>query len=276
MNESINQRISALQERVRKYQEQIRALGDDSNKADTLRGEFATHIASELGDMVAKGANASDIQKVQDLLRSVFEPMPNSYAADVSEECEDYKTDEEYFEDCEIETHLFLVEAEWIKGFEKGSLTKSEFLDKLTKNESLVLENTSEIIDLIVNDYDEEKSMFIGKIIAGPSGEALVPDAVTIRNEDGDSRMIADPVTFQTEEEVAVIYNTLSGITEQEFQKRFDVKKLAKADAFIWCDDVKTIKKIQAEILALALEDFNKLCYIYKKACENKSCVILM
>jgi len=272
MNQDINQKVAALQNRAAEYQKQIRSERN-SEKIAQLQSEFAAHISSEMGEMIKNGASAKDIQIIQDILRAAFEPIPNSYAADVEENSETDAYSEEDLANYEPQTFLLSVDYELIHSFETGKLDKDAFVETLFNMEYALFDEMLEIIDLIVCNYNEDKSILGGEAIASPDGEALVINPLLFKPENEPCCVIADPAIYQTEAEAEKIYSTLSNISEEDFCKHFDIKKLIKADMFVGYDE-KDIKKYKAEIEETALECFKQLRAFYKTA-SNK-CVLII
>ena len=273
MNQDINQKIAALQNRAAEYQKQIRSERNPEKIAQ-LQSEFAAHISSEMGEMIKLGASAKDIQTIQDILRSAFEPMPNSYATDVDEDQETDADSEEDLANYESRTFLLSLDYELIHDFETGKLDKDAFFETLSNMEYVLFGEMLEIIDLIVCNYEEDESILSGEIIASPNGKAFIINPLLFKQKENESySIIADPAIYQTESEAEKIYSALSNISEEDFRKRFDIKKLIKANMFAGYDE-KDIKKNKAEIEEMALEYFKQLCDFYKAA-SNK-CVLII
>ena len=273
MNQDINQKIAALKNHANEYQKQIHSECNPEKIAQ-LQSEFASYISSEMGEIIKNGAAAADIQIIQDILRSAFEPIPNSYAADSTEESDADAYSEEDLANYEPQTWLLSVDYELIHNFETGKLNKDTFVRKLFNKEYMLFDEMLEIIDLIVCNYDEGKSILSGEIIASPNGESLIINPLLFKPEESESyHVIADPAIYQTESEVEKACCTLSNISEDDFRKRFNVKKLIKADMFAGYDE-KYIKKNKTEIEKAALERFKQLCIFYKAA--SKQCVLII
>ena len=273
MDQDINQKIAALQNRAVEYQQQIHSERNPEKIAQ-LQSEFATYISGEMGEMIKNGASAKDIQAVQSILRAAFEPMPNSYAADIEEDAETDAYSEEDLMNYEPHTFLLPVDYELIHSFETGKLNESTFVEKLLLNSEYVLfDEMLEIIDLIVCNYDEDASILGGEIITSPDGEALVINPLLFKQESDSYSVIAEPAIYQTKSEAEETYNTLSSISEEEFRKRFSIKKLIKTNAFAGYNE-KDIKKNKAEIEAAALDNFKKLSDLYKTA--SKRCILII
>jgi len=273
MNQDINQKIAALQNHAVEYQKKVREERNPE-KVSQLQGEFAAYISSEMGQMIKDGASASDIQKIQDILRAAFEPVPDSHAKDVDENLESDVYDEEDLLNYEPMTFLIPVDFALIQNVENGTLNKEDFFDKLSKVEHLgFFDEMLEIADLIVNNYDAEKSIFGGEVIVLPDNEALVINPLLFKQENEVCNVIADPAVYQTELEVEEISNTLSNISEKDLCKKFDIKKLIEADVFVGYDE-KEVKKAKEEIEKSALDTFKQLSSFYKNA--NKKCVIII
>jgi len=272
MNQNIDEKIAALQNYAAEYQKQTQSERNPEKLAQ-LQSEFAMYISSQMGEMVKNGASARDIQTIQDILRSAFEPIPNSYAADVAENSETDTYSEEDLLDYESQTFLFAADYELIHSFETGKLDEDAFVEKLSNQEYALFNEILEIIDLIVCNYDENKSIFGGEIIAPPNCEALIINPLLFEQENESHSIIADPAIYQTKSETEEIYSTLSNISEEDFRKRFNIKKLIKANMFVGYDE-KEIEYAKAEIEKAALEKFKQLCAFYKTA--SKQCVVII
>jgi len=275
MKNDIAAAIAGLRERAVEYQKNVCAPGVSPNQVGQLQAEFATMISGKMGELIAAGATAADIQQVQDLLRAAFEPMSDSHAPKASGDAhEEYE--EIDLEDINTTAYLFAADLAVIEGFENGQLSEEELLGELVKNPPLALDDSLEIIDLIANDYDDGDSLFAGNVIAGPDGEAIVPDPLLIQSQDYINGIIAQPLIHQAPDEVSLIAHTLANLSARGIEKGFDLKKLAKAGAFTWHDDVKELKSHKDEILAQVLADFERICALYASAAAAGKCIVLM
>ena len=268
----MNEKITELQNRAAEYQKQIQTERNPEKIAQ-LQSEFSAYISSQMVEMVKNGASSKDIQVIQEILRSAFEPIPNSYAADVAKDSETDTYSEEDLANYEMQTFLLSVDYELILSFETGGLDEETFVEKLFDRKYALFGEILEMIDLIVCNYDEDESIFGGEVIVAPDGEALVINPLFFEQENESYGVIADPAVYQTEEEVEKIYSTLSRISEEDFRKRFDIKKLIDADVFAGYDE-KEIMENKAEIEIAALENFRQLCNFYKTT--NKQCVVIV
>ena len=270
MDENIKKSITALKKHAVKYQKNI-LLANNPEKIEQLQSEFATYISREMGELIAKGAIGSDIQKIQELLHSAFESLTDSPSTDLQENLESGLSDEEY------DGQIFLIPVDYamINSFETGNINKTKFLDKLLKMEHSVFHEMVELVDLIINDYDHEESIFNSELLFSASEELFIANPQPIKNTDGEYIIDGDPTSYQNESEVKKVYCTLSDISEKGFQELFDIDKVLKTDAFIGYDKNK-IRDTKDEILKLISDDFEQLLSFYKNAVENRKCVIIM
>ena len=274
MSKTIEERIAVLQDKAVQYQKNI-SIEKNSGEVARLQGEFSTCIVQEMQALIADGANSRDIQRVQELLRSAFEPMPNSYAADVSDETENDEYSEEDLIDYETHTYFVPVEYSLINDFEAGRISRDDFIGRLAEIESLVVEEVLDIVDLVIHNYNSDESIVGGNVIVGSDNEALVVNPVTLKNESGAQSVICDPTVFQNVDEAREIGQRLANLSEKGFSKRFDIKKLLDTGVFSGCNR-QEVKKAADSILEVSLEVFKALHCFYKAATENSQCVLIM
>ena len=276
MNEIMSERIAALREAAIEYQDKIHAE-QNPDKTAHIQSEFVSLITDEMQTMIAQGASARDIQEVQDILRAAFEPIPNSYAPDATETSEETEPvlDVEDLLQLGQQTFLIPVDATLISDFEAGQIDEETLIDRLSEIDALILQESLEIIDLLVNNYDSEETIFGGEILAGLDGNALVLNPLTFKNTEEQQIVICDPTVYQSTNEIEKIYAALSSISEEDFSKRFDIKKLIKAGAFDGYSS-SDVKNSQTILLESAYENLKLVCEFYKTALENEQLVLIV
>jgi len=274
MDENIKNKMAALHEATIKYQSKIHAERNP-DKISQIQSEFVTLITGEMQTIIKAGAGVRDIEEIQELLRSALEPIPNSYVPDSAEFSEEDVLDEQDLAEHESLTFLIAVDIELISNFETGQIKEKEFINKLSDTITLIPSDNLEIVDSIVNNYISEKSIFGGEILADSKGDALVVNPLLFKDKFEKCVVICDPAIYQLNDEVKEIHHVLSLISEKDFSKIFNIKKLIKANVFAgYC--LKEIKEQEEVVLKSTFEYFKLVCELYKTASENQQCVLII
>jgi hypothetical protein len=159
------------------------------------------------------------------------------------------------------------VDKKHVTGFEDGTVKEPAFLNAMAEKR-LLLRSLEEIV-MVLSAYREESEFdafgWSGNILAGPDGEALVPQWFEWEDQDGSGGKICEPVIYKTGEDIKAILELITPVDLRAFTKRFNIKKLLKAGGFPLKDE-KTLKEHKAEILQALWHDFLNLRSFYQAA----------
>jgi hypothetical protein len=270
MEENLEQEIDRLAEAVKGRTAEIDRC-DEAEKLMELQNNVAAFMDAEIQRLIAKGA---PVTIIQEKLRAVVDRVPASYAEDSSAGAEDDGSEDEISEQIDLidlieknSVVFSVVDKKHIIGFEDGTVTESELL-KAAGERRLILKSLEELI-MVLSAY-REKSEFDafgwgGNILAGPSGEALVPQWFEWEDENGGGGKICEPMVYKTGDDIKTIMELVNIVDLKMFTRNFNIKKLLKAGGFPLRDE-KSLKNHKAEILQALWHDFLNLRSFYRAA----------
>jgi hypothetical protein len=277
MEENQQQELNKLIEEIRAQQASIeegQKQGLSAKKVLELQGGLSTFIGTKVGELSAQGIS---ISRIQEVIRAAMDRVPNTYAPDAPPQ-DDFEDDEEGTDidpedlpDLAITTIFKAVKKTVIADFEEGRIDEKNLIDLLTRD-ACVFNNTIEAIGLVLGNYREESDFDPvtdgGEILTGPDGKAFVPEWFVWRNENGSSASFSDPLVYKNSEEIESICDLIRDIDRKKFLKRFNIKKLFKAEAFL----LKSKKELVREKNSIAetlWNDFERLRAFYESAAQD-------
>ncbi|MDR3201113.1 MAG: YfbM family protein [Spirochaetales bacterium] len=285
-------------EDIVRRQAQIEDCQKNGMKAKKLL-EMQTELSGFITDTTRKLMAAGlGITGIQNALRAAPDRVPNSYASDADEDddavidedgdCDDGDYDDDYAIDAykkngkdfseklspeqilsmKIFTVFAAVDKELITAFEEGRTGGQELMDEIGKANTSVSLKGTETISLVAGNYREDSgfdNISGGEILAGPDGQAFLPEWFEVKDENGCRSQICEPLVYKDAEEVWEVCALARKIDEKTFFRQFDIKKLIKADMFPLLD-ARDVKKHKKEIALSLWESFGKLKDFYEKA----------
>jgi hypothetical protein len=256
---------------VREQTEKVNAA--KGKQAEQLQMELSVFIGQQMQSLMAQGLSVTEIQNA--VRAAVTDIVPQTYAPDIDES--DNHGDS-LNPPVSVTTYFLPMDENVIADFTSGKLNQAAFLELLFASPDIIALEMTEGIDLVLSGYGKidayDEVTCGGEIVAGPDGEAFMPEHVDVREQDGSAYLISDPMVFKTAEEVAVITVLLSSIDEQNFCKKADIKKLIKSG---WLDgyDKRSVKKEAAYIISALQEEYISLRNMYEKAAKNKKGMLI-
>ena len=263
-----------LAEFARQVREQIDKVNAAKGKqAEQLQTALSKFITEQVQALVKQGL---PVMKIQETLRAATDMVPQTYAPD--------DTGDDSGEALEPPvgsiTFFLPMDESIINAFTAGKLGKAELMDLLGSSPDITPIEMSGGLDLVLTDYGKNMALDDatggGEIVAGPDGEAFIPENLDIRNTEGDCGAVREPMVFKTAPEVKSIEALLEPITEYVFRKKADIKKLLKAG---WLDeyDKRSVKKEAGYIIGVLWDECAALREVYRKAAEQqKGMVVFM
>jgi len=258
------QQLSEFAKRVREW---IDKIGSSKGKdAERLQSELSHFLAEGVQLLMARGVSLTRIEKV---IREATDVVPQTYAPDADEQ-DDYV--DEPMGSPTAEVMLFLpMDEGTVEAFAEGKISSDEMMDMLSTPDAVPIE-LSLGLELVLTDFGKDETLSEatggGEIVAGPDGEAFIPELLDMRTKDGGRFYIADPLVFKTVEEVRNINSLLEPIGKEGFFKKAKIKKLIDSG---WLDgyDEKSVKKEADNIIGMLWEEFVLLRSAYVKAAEE-------
>jgi hypothetical protein len=256
---------------VREQTEKVNAAR--GKQAEQLQMELSVFIGQQMQSLMAQGLSVTEIQNA--VRAAVTDIVPQTYAPDIDES---YNNGESLNPPVSVTTYFLPIEENVITDFTSGKLNETAFLELLFTSPDITPLEMTEGIDLVLSGYGKtnayDEVTCGGEIVAGPDGEAFMPEQVDVREQDDHAYVISDPMVSKTAEEVAVITALLSSIDEQDFRKKADIKKLIKSG---WLDgyDKRSVKKEAQYIISALQEEYISLRDVYEKAAKNKKGMLI-
>ena len=214
---------------VREKTEEVnRASAKESEKLQTALAQF---IGQQMQTLMAQGIS---VAAVQDTLRAAMEDMvPQTHAPDAdSGEVPESSVEMTGYID-EISCCAPVAETV-IADFAAGKLNGNELMAHICASPDIItFANTEEVICILNNygkdiAYDYDCVTEGGEIVAGADGEAFMPEHLQFTEPGGYQFALCEPMVFKSPQEVAEIDSLLTPMSEKEFLKRVNVKKLLR------------------------------------------------
>jgi sugar fermentation stimulation protein len=219
------------------------------------------------------------VQEIQDALRAAVEDMvPQTLAPDDVSDGEN--GGETMIPPIEGATYFVPLEESVVAAFSAGELDGNALMAQICAEKGLAVLDDLTGLDLVLTDFGKspafEDATDGGEIVAGPDGEAFMPEYLTVSEPDGSGYHICEPMVFKTAEEVRAAAAMLMGIDEKAFRNKADIKKLIKSG---WLSgyDKRSVKKEADYIKTTLLAQFAMLRTPYlQAAAQGKGVVIFV
>jgi hypothetical protein len=203
--------------------------------------------------------------------------VEQTYAPDEDEFNEE--TDERLEWPIHVLTFFLPIEEATITAFAGGNIDKSGLMDHICISADSASFEMTEGLDLVLSDFGKNQALYnvisSGEIVAeGNSGEAFMPEYLTIK-EAGDSQYsVHDPAVFKSAAEVQSIAALLESFDQKTFFKKADIKKLLKSG---WLDgyDPRSVKKEADYIIDELWKEFTALLEVYRRASKQRKGMLI-
>jgi hypothetical protein len=263
-----------LDEFVRQVREKTEELDTASGqKALELQTKLSVYIAEQTQNLMNQGIS---IMEIQNALRSATDRVEQTYAPDADEF--DEETDERLKPPINVFTFFLPIEEAMITAFTAGNFDESGLMEHIrTSVDSTPLEMT-EGLDLVLSDFGKNQALcdiiINGEIVAGSSGEAFMPEYLTVKEADGYQYSVADPAVFKSAGEVQSIVALLEPFDQKTFFRKADIKKLLKSG---WLEgyDPRAVKKEADYIIDELWKEFTALLEVYRRASEQRKGMLI-
>ena len=263
MEDTIDNQLAEFTRQVKGQFDKLKAAKD--KEAEQLQTSISAFITEQTVALVKQGL---PVLKIQEALRSAADMVPQTYAPD--------DTGEDSGEALEPPVgsivYFLPMEESIIGDFSAGKIGKTELMDLLYRAPDITPIEMSDGLDLVLTDYGKNLKLDDatggGEIVAGPDGEAFMPENLNIRNLDGDCCSVSEPMVYKTAEDVKSLNKLLDPVTEHVFKKKANIKKLIKAG---WLSDYdkRSVKKEASFIIGELWKEFVTLKKVYRKAAEQ-------
>jgi hypothetical protein len=260
---------SALDEFVRQVGAQAAEAGAASGaKAAALQSELSRFIIENTTRLMREGLSVSEIQ---DALRAAAGTVPQTYAPDANESGGDYS---EPLEPPVTVTEYYVpLEDAALAAFAKGEVDAAWFFARVKESPDSTPITMGEGIALIITEFGKNPVLRDaaggGEVVAGPDGEAFMPEYLSVTDAEDYRFLICEPVLFKTAEEVRSITTLLESPDKKLFYHKANIKKLLKAG---WLDgyDKREVKKEAAYIFGELWNEFVLLREVYRRAAKQQ------
>ncbi|MCL2148685.1 MAG: YfbM family protein [Methanomassiliicoccaceae archaeon] len=230
-------------------------------EAETAGGTVNAFIEKNMRDLIGLGIPVAEIQKA---VQAATDRVPQTRAPDSGRE-EDGE-DEGAMPPLRGCVCFVPADGAAIAAFAAGGLDGDGLMDRMLSDQDETCIEMPDGLDIVLTDYGRDPSMDDvtggGEVVAGPDGEAFIPGLLDIGHA-----VIGEPMVFKAPEEVKDICKRLAPITEKEFKKRADIKKLIKH--WLVGYDPKSAKREAEYIIDALLDEFIELRGAYRQAAEE-------
>jgi hypothetical protein len=198
----MNPQLDEFVLQVREKMEEVDATS--GQKALELQTKLSLYIAEQTQNLMNQGILSVEIQ---DALRAAADRVEQTYAPNADEFNEE--TDERLALPINVFTFFLPVGEATINAFVDGNLDAAGLAEHIRISaDSTALEMT-EGLDLVLSDFGNNQALYNvisnGEILAGSSGEAFIPEYLTIKESDGYQYSVNDPAVFKSAAEVQSI-----------------------------------------------------------------------
>ena len=279
-----------LNEFARQVREQFDKLNAAKGKeAEQLQTELSAFITEQTMAFVKQGL---PVLQIQEALRTATDMVPQTYAPDDSGDDSGEDSGEALEPPVGSVAYFLPVEESLIASFTAGKLKAAALMDMIGASPDIAGIEMTDGLDLVLTDYGKNMALDDatggGEIVAGPDGEAFMPENLEIRYLDVSSETmpdeslavrhctISEPMVFKTAPEVKSLKALLDPITQDVFYNKANIKKLIKAG---WLSDYdkRSVKKEAGFIIGELWKEFSALKKVYRKAVEQqKGMVVFM
>jgi hypothetical protein len=268
MNPQLNEFVLQVRE---KMEEVDTASGQ---KALELQTKLSVYIAEQTQNLMNQGIS---IMEIHGALQAAADRVEQTYAPDEDEFNEE--TGERLDWPINVVTFFLPIEEATITAFADGNIDKSGLMDHIRISADSTSLEMTEGLDLVLSDFGKNQALYNvisnGEIVAeGDSGEAFIPEYLTIKEADGYQYSVSDPAVFKSAEEVQSIAALLEPFDQKTFFKKADIKKLLKSG---WLDgyDPRSVKKEADYIIDELWKEFTALLEVYRRASEQRKGMLI-
>ncbi|GHT14479.1 hypothetical protein FACS189426_20850 [Bacteroidia bacterium] len=241
--------------------------GASGKKAVELQTALSRFIGEQTRLLIARGLSVAEIQ---DALRAAADAVPQTYAPNAAEPESDSGG---ALEPPISETVYFLpMEESVIAAFAAGELDSAGLMGSICVSPDVTPLELTEGLALVLTDFGRqpkfEEATGGGEIVAGPDGEAFIPERLSVTEPEAGERLICEPMVFKAADEVRALAALLMPVDEKTFRKRVNVRKLLK---FGWPHGYgkHPVKEEADYIIAALLAEFAMLRTSYLKAAAH-------
>ena len=242
-------------------------------KAEALQTALSRFIVETTARLMKEGRPAAEIQEA---LRAAANRVPQTYVPGANESHGDYS--EPLEPPGAVTEYYFPLEEAAVEAFARGELDAAGFLARVRESSGAPITMGAGIA-LVITGFGKNPELKDaaggGEVVAGPDGEAFMPEYISVTDAENNGFLVCDPAVFKTAEEVRSISALLESPDKKLFCHRGNIKKLLKAG---WLEgyDKKSIKKEADYILGELWNEFVLLREVYRRAAEQKRGIVII
>jgi hypothetical protein len=267
----MNPQLDEFARQVREKTEEVAAAS--GQKALELQTKLSVYIAEQTQSLMNQGM---PVMEIQDALRAAAGRVEQTYAPDADE------FDEETGERLELPIQAFTFflpfEEAVITAFAAGNFDESELMDHIRASADITALEMTEGLDLVLSGFGKNQALcdviISGEIVAGNSGEAFMPEYLTVKESEGYQYAVADPAVFKSAGEVQSIAALLEPFNQKTFFRKASIKKLLKSG---WLEgyDPRSVRKEAGYIIDELWKEFTALQEVYRRALEQRKGMLI-
>lgn len=270
MNTETSKKLEAFVKHVQQKTAEVQSL--KPKEAEKVQMELAAYIGAKMQELMAEGA---DINVVQEKLRSAMNYVPNSYAPSVEEADE---TSIESLENLNPQTYMFAVKNELLDAFFTGELSEKEFIRQIA-DKTWFVAKLLDVMQVVLGEYGKDKRFETfaagGEIVAGPDGEALIPQWLEGVTPEGQNFAICEAATYKEAFEINDEYELIKNMAQEDFFARWNLNKFAKYQGLGFIEKL-SLKKYEEEFCYEMLQEFLQIQNFYLEAAKGGNAVVYL
>ena len=227
-------------------QETARIRNLPSKQGEEAQIKLSIRIGEGIRDLMALGFSINAIQ--DSILAGMEEPSVKPTLLSMDEDYLNKEVQSNFF----TVVCMVMLEEKKIHDFMQGEVKWDTFFEMITtapQQQCLF----SELLDLFLGN-DELTS---GEIIADSEGEALILQYLEIKNEEGPSGVISEPMVYKNEIEVCQFFDFLQNKENQNWNK------------------IKKELNLDEELLSMVEQEFLQLKQFYQEAAKQKLSIVI-
>jgi hypothetical protein len=263
-----------LDEFVHQARAKTAEIGASGAKAEALQSELSRFIVENTTRLMQAGIS---VVEIQDALRDAADTVPQTYAPDADESGGD--SGEPLEPPVAVTEYYVPLEDAATAAFAKGEMDAAWLLTRIKESPDCTPITMGEGIALIITDFgkkpDLQNATGGGEVVAGPDGEAFMPEYLSVTDTEDYSFLVCEPVVFKTADEVRSLSTLLESPDKKLFYNKANIKKLIKAG---WLDgyDKRAVKKEAAYIFGELWNEFVLLREVYHKAAKQQQGIVII
>ena len=242
-------------------------------KAMALRANLSAYIVEQTKSLMNRGIS---MQEIQDALQAAAGSVEQTYAPDADASDED--CGERLEPPISVFTFFLPVEEAVITALAAGNLDGADLMEHIRAAAARTPLEMTDGLELVLSDFGKNRALSAvitgGEIVVESTGEAFMPEYITVKEADGYQFSVCEPAVFKSPREVQSIAALLESFDQKTFFKKARIKKLLKSG---WLNgyDPRAVKKEARYIIDELWQECTALSEIYRRAREQRKGMLI-